>query len=191
LGRIRFFSGQERWCRAGPFRCSDELNSEVRIILEMVRVEQDKYCDEARRLFEEYGESTNIRSSHQEFDEELAHLPHPYVPPEGCLLLALYQGQVAGCVALRNLGQGICEMKRLYVKPKFRDKKVGKALTEAIIEEAERLGYRLMRLDTLTSMVRAQRLYESLGFQRIAPYFYKPDEETVFMELTLPGRGGG
>jgi ribosomal protein S18 acetylase RimI-like enzyme len=154
-------------------------------MLEIVNAQSCEFLEEARVLFAEYGEATDIHLSDQKFDEEIAGLPQPYIQPAGCLLLALYEGQAVGCVALRDFGGGVCEMKRLYVKPEFRSLKIGKALAEAIVEECRRLGYRLMRLDTLASMVEAQRLYTSLGFKRIDPYFEKVGEETVFMELSL------
>ncbi len=154
-------------------------------MLEILRPESDELLEHTRRLFAEYGESTDIHLSDQNFEEEIANLPRPFTAPTGCLLIALYEGRAVGCVALREFGDGVCEMKRLYTKPEFRGLGIGKALAEAIVEEGRQLGYRLMRLDTLASMLAAQRLYTSLGFKRIAPYFYKAGEDTVFMELSL------
>ena len=144
-----------------------------------------KALEEAARLFKEYADSLEISLDFQNFDEELAALPGCYAPPEGCILLATWQGQIAGCVALRKLEDGVCEMKRLYTRPAFRGKKIGVALAEAVIEEARRLGYQRMRLDTLKSMVQARTLYKSLGFYEIAAYCYNPFEDAVFMELKL------
>jgi ribosomal protein S18 acetylase RimI-like enzyme len=154
-------------------------------MLEILRAESGELLEQARMLFAEYGQTTEIYSSYPDFDEELARLPRPFISPDGCLLVAMFDGQAAGCVALRNLSDGVCEMKRLYVKPEFRGHKIGKALAEAVIEEGRRLGYGTMRLDTLKTMLSAQNLYAALGFKVIAPYFYKPEEESVFMELTL------
>jgi putative acetyltransferase len=138
-----------------------------------------------RTLFEEYAASLNFDLCFQNFDEELANLPGDYSPPEGCILLALQDGQPAGCVALHRLDDGICEMKRLYVRPPFRALGIGKVLAEAIIAEARRKGYKKMWLDTVPSMHEAQALYESLGFRDIESYRYNPICGTRFMELRL------
>jgi putative acetyltransferase len=115
----------------------------------------------------------------------LAGLPGDYASPGGCLLLALWQGQVAGCVALRQFSPSICEMKRFYTRPQFRDLGIGKALCEEVIVRARRLGYERMRLDTLPSMEQAKGLYASLGFREIEPYRFNPVEGASFMELIL------
>ena len=127
------------------------------------------------------------------FEAELADLPGKYAPPRGSLLLASDDGKVAGCVALHDLDENLCEMKRLFVRPAFHGRGLGKALAEAVIGIAREAGYRRMRLDTGARQHEAQALYQRLGFQPIDPY-YDLDEEManwlVFMELDLTANGG-
>jgi len=138
-----------------------------------------------KKLFEEYAESLGFDLSFQNFDGELANLPGEYALPTGCLLLATYQGNAAGCIALRRIDKTICEMKRLFVRPQFQRKGIGRALAEAVIERAKRAGYKQMRLDTAPTMDVARNLYSSLGFEEIEAYRYNPLKGAVFMELIL------
>ncbi len=137
----------------------------------------------AKRLLREYEANAPHDLSFQNFEEELKGLPGRYAPPSGRMLLARYGGAFVGCVALRQIGDGSCEMKRLFVQPAFQGKGIGKVLAQAIIEEGRRIGYKRMRLDTVLEP--AKRLYRSLGFREIPPYQHVPIEGVVFMELEL------
>ena len=140
---------------------------------------------QARELFCEYAAESQVDLCFQNFEAELAGLPGTYAPPEGRLLLALYEEQLAGCVALRKFGDDVCEMKRLFVRPAFRGQGIGRMLARRVIEEARAARYSTMRLDTLARMRAAIALYESLGFRRIDAYRPNPLEDAVYMELTL------
>ncbi len=145
----------------------------------------DKDYETAKKLFVEYADSLGFHLRFQNFEEELANLPGDYASPSGCLLLAIYKEQPVGCVALRKRSDGICEMKRLYVREQFRGLGIGRALVEAVIEEARKIGYNYMRLDTVPSMEAASALYVSVGFKKSGAYRYNPIEDAVFMELKL------
>jgi putative acetyltransferase len=154
--------------------------------MKLIQVESDEEVQEARQLFEEYAEWLGFNLCFQNFDKELAQLPGDYAPPNGRLLLAIANDQVAGCVALRKIGEGIGEMKRLYVRPEFRGKGLGRTLTETIINAAREAGYQRLRLDTLPGkMDQAIAIYRSLGFKDIERYYNNPYEAAAFMELTL------
>ncbi len=141
---------------------------------------------EVRRLFLEYAQSLSFSLCFQGFDQELAGLPGDYAAPEGGLLLAAYQGEAAGCVALHRLEREICEMKRLYLRPKFRGQGMGRALAETVVARARSLGYRRMRLDTVEpAMPDAVALYRQLGFEEIGSYRLNPVAGAMYMELLL------
>jgi ribosomal protein S18 acetylase RimI-like enzyme len=154
-------------------------------MLSIIPAHAEPQLNEVRKLFVEYVDSLGISLGFQHFDQELAELPGAYAPSEGCLLLALWNGEVAGCIALRKLEENICEMKRLYTRPQFRGLKLGKALAQAIIAEAKARGYQQMRLDTLRDMLAARALYVGLGFKQIEAYRYNPEEGVAYMELEL------
>ncbi|MGH3994890.1 MAG: GNAT family N-acetyltransferase, partial [Pseudonocardiaceae bacterium] len=138
-----------------------------------------------RTLFREYAESLGMNLHFQDFDQELATLPGAYAPPGGTLLLARWQGKLAGCVGLRPLADGMAELKRLYVRPDSRGHGIGVALAQAAISAARQAHYAAIRLDTLPTMQAAQTLYRGLGFHEIPAYRYNPIADTVFMQLDL------
>jgi ribosomal protein S18 acetylase RimI-like enzyme len=138
-----------------------------------------------RKLFREYQTSIGVDLCFQNFESELAGLPGKYAPPEGRLYLAFEDERVAGCAGLRKLEEGVCELKRLYVPPRYRGQGIGRQLTLQAMNDAQEIGYVRMRLDTLPTMGRAQELYRALGFKPIAPYTNNPIEGTLFLELRL------
>ncbi len=141
---------------------------------------------QVRELFLDYAKSLGFSLCFQNFDQELATLPGHYAPPEGRLLLAEHEGELAGCVALREFEAGICEMKRLYLRPAFRGKGLGRAIAEHLIAEAREMGYTRMRLDTVEPVMQdAVAMYRRLGFREIPPYCENPIAGALYMELSL------
>lgn len=138
-----------------------------------------------RLLFAEYEKAIGVDLCFQGFAEELAGLPGRYSSPEGALLLAFVDSQMAGCVALRWYDNNTCEMKRLYVRPDFRGLGLGRKLALAVIDEAAKIGYTKMRLDTLPSMTEAIAMYKTLGFTEIEPYRFNPVAGAIYMEKGL------
>jgi GNAT superfamily N-acetyltransferase len=155
-------------------------------MIKIIQAETTAQIEEARRLFREYEAWFGLALCFQNFDEEVAALPGKYARPEGRLFLAFADGNLAGCIALRKLEDGVCEMKRLFVREGFRGLGLGRILIEKLIDEARRLGYEKMRLDTYPpKMGKAVKLYESYGFREIKPYYHNPYGETLFMEKQL------
>ena len=154
--------------------------------MELIQAQSQEEIRNARELFEEYASWIEISLCFQNFDKELAQLPGAYAPPSGRLLLAIDRDEVMGCVALRKIGDGVGEMKRLFVRPAFRGRGLGRTLTDKLIAEATQIGYSSLRLDTLPGkMDQAIAMYRSFGFREIAPYYQNPVADATFMELAL------
>jgi ribosomal protein S18 acetylase RimI-like enzyme len=147
----------------------------------MLVIERSANINLIRELIVEYAGATGVDLSFQNFAEEISALDAHYE----AIFLARWDGAPAGCVALRRIDRETCEMKRLYVRPQFRGKKIGQALAEHVIGEARARGYARMRLDTLPAMREAIALYRSLGFVEIAPYRFNPVEGSKYMELKI------
>lgn len=155
-------------------------------MLTIKQVETAEEVEQTRTLFEEYVAGLGVNLCFQNYDKEVAGLPGEYMPPAGRLYLATENGEAAGCIALRRLEDGVCEMKRLYVRPKFRGQRLGRQLVDKIIDDARAIGYQRMRLDTLPGkMDQAIAMYRSLGFKTIDRYYDNPYDTALFMELNL------
>jgi ribosomal protein S18 acetylase RimI-like enzyme len=142
--------------------------------------------EKGRLLFEEYAASLDFDLGYQDFQKELHSIDRQYTEPEGALLICIIDDEnAAGCVGIRNFAKGIAELKRLYVKPDYRNLKLGKRLLEAAIETARQLGYDFIRLDTVPGQTKAQELYHRLGFYQIKSYRYSPIEGTIYFEKSL------
>ena len=154
--------------------------------LVITQVESPAQIAQARELFLEYANSLGFSLCFQSFDQELANLPGDYGPPRGRLLLAHSEGQLAGCVALHPIDSITCEMKRLYLRPAFRGKGLGRILTERLLKEARAIGYERLRLDTVEPVMKnAVAMYRRMGFREIAPYRPNPMAGTLYLELDL------
>jgi GNAT superfamily N-acetyltransferase len=154
-------------------------------MIQIITADSENDIKNVRELLLEYGRLRNFDAALGDYDLELANLPGEYSQPQGCLLLAFYHDKPAGCVAFRKIDDGICEMKRLYVKADFKGKKIGYALVHEIIKKAFETGYKIMRLDTHPWMKDAESLYRSLGFKEIEAYRYNPIKGAKFFELDL------
>lgn len=156
-------------------------------MLTILRAEAAEQVQIAREMVVEYATWLEFNLCFQGFEEEMQSLPGKYAPPSGRLLLAMWEGQPAGVIALRAMEETrLCEMKRLYVRPAFRGHDIGRKLAKRIIGEAVAIGYSRMRLDTIPGkMDRAIEMYRGLGFEESAPYYDTPVGHTVFMELAL------
>jgi GNAT superfamily N-acetyltransferase len=152
----------------------------------LLQVQSGPALDEIRQLFREYAHSLDFNLCFQNFDEELQQLPGIYSHPQGRLILCEAEGKPAGCIALKPLQPGVCELKRLFVRPEFRGRGIGVKLAQYVIAEARLVGYSKMRLDTIRGkMDNAIVLYQSLGFKEILPYYDNPIPNAFYMELEL------
>jgi GNAT superfamily N-acetyltransferase len=152
---------------------------------ELRRAREGELLDAFRELATEYVRSLPFDLDFQDFEGEMEHLPGDYGPPRGLIVIAVWQGNRAGCVALRPLDPETCEMKRLYVRAEFRGHGLGKALAERAVEEARRMAYARMRLDTVASMKEANAMYQRMGFREIPAYRLNPRPDARFFELAL------
>ena len=154
-------------------------------MIQIISAEKQYHDPNVRELFMQYAGSLDFDLEFPGFSQELANLPGHYAPPEGCILLAEESGCFVGCVALRPLEDKICEMKRLYVKPGYLGRGIGRMLACSVIDRAREIGYEKMRLDTIATMKEARTLYYSLEFRNINAYRYNPVNEASYMELEL------
>jgi len=152
---------------------------------QLIEVSKTEDIQIVRELFGEYAVAIDVDLTFQNFEQELIHIAEMYMPPKGALLLAKHEGAPAGCVGLRRINTRRCEMKRLYVRPTFRGKGIGNALCRKIISKGRQLGYREMLLDTLSSMMGAQKLYRTHGFKETVPYYHNPLPEAQYFRLIL------
>ncbi len=155
-------------------------------MLEIIHAKTEQEVQIAKMLFEEYAEWLGMDLEFQNFQEELDNMPGKYARPSGGLIIAKYDGDIAGCAAVRKLQDDICEMKRLFVRDQFRGKGIGKALAVRIIEDARKIGYKKMLLDTDgQKMFKAMAMYKSMGFMEIPAYYHNPYDGVVYLELEL------
>jgi ribosomal protein S18 acetylase RimI-like enzyme len=170
----------------GPELFAGEIISmTVATLMQIVPAHETTRIPVVQELFQEYAAEIGVDLCFQGFSQELAELPGNYAPPEGALFIAEIGGQPAGCVALRRIGDGVCEMKRHYVRPEFRGRGVGRALSDAVIAVARVAPYAALRLDTLSSMKSAVALYRSIGLGEVPAYYDNPLRGVVYFELKL------
>ena len=152
---------------------------------QVIEITKTEDIQTVRELFDEYADAIGIDLTFQNFEQEQLHIADIYMPPEGALLLAKHEGVQAGCVGLRRIDDRRCEMKRLYVRQRFRGQGIGNALCRKIIAKGSQRGYREMLLDTLSTMVDAQALYRAHGFKETVPYYHNPLPGAQYMRLKL------
>ncbi len=153
--------------------------------MEYIHPHTDQQLNDAIALFQEYANSLNISLAFQKFEEELKSIHSMYGSPTGCLLLVYENDQAIACAAYRKIGEGVCELKRMYIKPNYRGKGIGQQLLDLLCDRAKLNGYTTMRLDTLDTMLPAIKLYSNNGFYSIDPYYHNPNQGVVYMEKSL------
>lgn len=154
--------------------------------IEILPVNTPELTEETKRLFREYEKWLNVSLCFQGFEEEVNSLPGKYSPPEGRLYIVKYDSKYSGCIALRKIEDGICEMKRLFLKEELRGKGIGNTLVTKIINDAKAIGYKTMRLDTIKEkMPKAVEIYTKHGFVETEQYYHNPNPHTLFLELDL------
>lgn len=159
---------------------------ENKVKYEIIEAETPHDIAAAKELFLEYQKWLNVSLCFQDFETELATLPGKYGRPKGRLFLVRSGDDYKGCIGLREIAEGVCEMKRLYIKPELRGFGIGKDLVDLVITEAKQIGYKSMRLDTIKEkMPNAVDIYEKFGFKKIEAYYDNPNPHTLYMELEL------
>jgi putative acetyltransferase len=141
--------------------------------------------EEVRNIFIEYSEYLQVDLCFQNFEKELQTLHHVYSPPQGCIILAKQNDVTVGCIALKPIDEGVCEMKRLYVRSEARGEGLGRKLVEELISFARKSAYTTLKLDTVSKLKEAISLYRSLGFVETSPYVYNPLSDVLYFELQL------
>lgn len=156
-------------------------------MLQLIQIKEDGVLmDEIRTLFREYEKELDENLCFQSFEAELEDPLKKYGTPKGVLYIAKWDDAVAGCIALMSLQEeAVCEMKRLYVRPQFRKHKIGKAMVEQLMKDAEQLGYKTMKLDTLRKLQPAINIYKQYGFTETTAYYENPLPGVVYMQKRL------
>ncbi len=155
------------------------------VVVRVAQARTRSQLSSAEELIKEYAASLGIDLSFQNFEREMAEFPGAYSRPDGRIIIAIEGRDAVGVVGIRKLSGKTCELKRMYVRPEFRGMGIGRMLANKAIEEARGIGYRRMRLDTLSRLKEATSLYESLGFEKVGPYTVNPNEDAVYLELDL------
>jgi ribosomal protein S18 acetylase RimI-like enzyme len=156
--------------------------------MKILQAQTNQQFNQGKKLFKEYADSLQIDLSYQSFEKELQSLQTMYAPPQGILLLATEKQEIMGSVGIRALpeaGEKACEMKRLFIRPSYRGKGLGRKLAKEVLGRAKKLGYEHIYLDTLYQMEKAISLYKSLGFKETKKYYNNPRNDTYYLTMEL------